>query len=370
MNERVMQFRIGMFVLAAGLVLLMMIIWFGESPTILRDQVFIKVHYLEAPGVGDGIPVRRSGIKIGEVNNVEFDDRPGQPEGVIVTLALDRKAKFKVGTLPRITRALIGDVSIEMIPSGTSTEPQPVGNSASKAPLIEGDVTPDPSKALAAATAAFEKVGGTLLSIEDAAKGIASITKKAEGIDGFLTTWTDTGKSLGSAGGRIDSLIKANEADFNPAIANLRAVTEKLNKTLDAKTTDDLKTAIDRLSAAGAKLDAGLTSLNPLLTDLGAPINATPSTNFGQTMWRANRITSDLNLLTRTLSDGKGGLNPGGSIQQLFISSTLYDNWNKVSLTATDMLNSFRPVVVSLKGFADRVSRDPSALTRGALQQR
>ena len=369
MNERVMQFRIGMFVLAAGLALLMMIIWFGESPTILRDQIFLKVHYLDAPGVGDGIPVRRSGIKIGEVSNVEFDDRPGQPEGVIVTLALDRKAKLKVGTIPRITRALIGDVAIEMIPGGDSTQPQPVGDSASKAPLIEGDVTPDPSKALAAATAAFERVGGTLTSIENAAKGIATITKKAEGIEGFITTWTETGKSLGSAGGRIDALIKANETDFSPAVANLRAVTEKLNKTLDEKTTAELKLAIDRISSAGAKLDAGLTSLNPLLADLGAAVTVTPSTNFGQTMWRANRVVSDLNLLTRTLSDGKGGLNPNGSIQRLFLTTTLHDNWNKVSLTAHDVLASIRPVIASIKSFADRVSRDPSSLTRGALRQ-
>ncbi len=368
MNERVMQFRIGMFVLAAGLVLLMMIIWFGESPTILRDQVFIKVHYLEAPGVGDGIPVRRSGIKIGEVTNVEFDERPGQLDGVIVTLALDRKAKLKLGTIPRITRALIGDVAIEMTP-GNSPDPQPVGNSASKAPLIEGDVTADPSKALAAATAAFERVGGTLTAIEDAAKGIATVTKKANGVDQFIATWTETGKNLGAAGGRIDGLLKENEADFRPAMANLRAVSEKLNKTLDEKTTAELKVAIDRISSAGAKLDAGLTSLNPLLADLGAPINVTPSTNFGQSVWRANRITSDLNLLTRTLSDGKGGLNPNGSVQRLFLSSALYDNWNKVSMTANELLTSFRPVVGSLKTFVDRVSRDPSALTRGALQR-
>ena len=30
MNERVMQFRIGMFVIVAGLVLTMLIVWFGE----------------------------------------------------------------------------------------------------------------------------------------------------------------------------------------------------------------------------------------------------------------------------------------------------------------------------------------------------
>ena len=368
MNERVMQFRIGMFVIVAGLVLIMMIIWFGESPTILRDQVFLKAHYVEAPGIAEGIPVRRSGIKIGQVSAVEFDERPGHPDGVIVTLALDRKSKLKQGSVPLITRALIGDVAIEMTP-GKSTEYLVTGNHAKDAPMIEGDVTPDPAKALSAATTAFERVGGTLKTIEDAAKGIASITKKAENVDQFLSTWTETGKNLGAAGSRIDALIKANEADFQPAVANLRSVSEKLDKTLDAKTTADLQSSIQRLSTATARLDAGLATLKPLLDDLGAPTNVTPTTNFGQAMFRANRISSEVGLLTRNLSDGRGGLNPNGSIQQLFASPTLYNNFNKLSTSATDVVNSFRPVIASFKVFADRVAHDPGVISRGALQR-
>ena len=75
MNERLMQFRIGMFVIVAGLVLTMMIVWFGESPAILRDQVYLKVRYAEAPGVLEGVPVRKSGIRIGEVFDIAFDEQ-------------------------------------------------------------------------------------------------------------------------------------------------------------------------------------------------------------------------------------------------------------------------------------------------------
>ena len=368
MNERVMQFRIGMFVIVAGLVLIMMIIWFGESPTILRDQVFLKVHYLEAPGIAEGIPVRRSGIKVGEVSAVEFDERPGLPEGVIVTLALERKTKLKQGTVPRIARALIGDVSIELVP-GSGVDPMLTGNTATNAPLIEGDVSPDPAKALAAATKAFESVGGTLTAIEDAAKGLASVAKKAEGIDGFITTWTETGKNLGAAGDEINSLIKANQAEIGPAIAGIRSGAERFNAAFDEKTTAELKATIGRLSTASARLDAGLADLKPLMADLGASPNATPVTNFGGAIWRINRIASDLGLLTRALSDGKGNLNPNGSIQQLFINSALYDNFNKASTAATEVIHSFRPVIASVKNFADRLNKDPAALTRGALQR-
>ncbi len=116
MNERLMQFRIGMFVIVAGLVLTMMIVWFGESPSLLRDQVYLKVRYAEAPGVLEGVPVRKSGIRIGEVVAIAFDERPNQPDGVLVTLALERRYQVREGSSPRLTRSLIGDVAIDMQP--------------------------------------------------------------------------------------------------------------------------------------------------------------------------------------------------------------------------------------------------------------
>ena len=56
MNERVMQFRIGMFVIVAGLVLTMLIVWFGESPSLLPRPRVRPVRYDEAPGRGRGDP--------------------------------------------------------------------------------------------------------------------------------------------------------------------------------------------------------------------------------------------------------------------------------------------------------------------------
>ena len=126
MNERIMQFRIGMFVIVAGLVLTMLIVWFGESPQILREQGYVKVHYDEAPGVLQGVAVRKSGIRVGEVVAIDFDDRPNQPDGVLVTLALERKYKIREGSVPRLTRSLIGDVGIDLLP-GDGGGPAPDG---------------------------------------------------------------------------------------------------------------------------------------------------------------------------------------------------------------------------------------------------
>jgi phospholipid/cholesterol/gamma-HCH transport system substrate-binding protein len=368
MNERVMQFRIGMFVIVAGLVLTMMIIWFGESPELLRDHVYLRAHYLEAPGVSEGVQVRKSGIRIGEVTGIEFDERPNQPEGVIVTLAIDRKYKVRAGSVPRISRSLIGDVAIDMLP-GKGPELLPMASSPTKAPVIEGTVAADPSKALAAATNAFEKVGGTLNTVDEAFAGLAKMTKSADKLSQFLTTWDETGKKMSAAADGINGFLKENSANFQPTMANLRETSERLNKTLDPETQAALKDGLKRFSSASTRLDQSLTDAAPLFKDLGAPPTSKPATDFGQTIRRLNVITSDLNLLTQSLRGPDGRLNPNGSLQMLVLKSDMYDNMNRMAVTAQEAFGGLKPVIRALHVFADRISKDPSALTRGALQR-
>jgi phospholipid/cholesterol/gamma-HCH transport system substrate-binding protein len=369
MNERLMQFRIGMFVIVAGLVLTMMIIWFGESPAILRDQVYVKVRYSEAPGVLEGVPVRKSGIRIGEVFSIAFDDRPNQTDGVLVTLALERRYKLHEGAVPRLGRSLIGDVTIDMQP-GTGPGILQTGKSPVDAPVIEGQVAPDPSKALEAATKAFDSAGDTLKSINQAAAGIAKISESSEKLNTFLTSVADAGSNVAKAAKSIDDLVKANESNFGPALADLREVAARLKKTFDPDTQAALKAGLDRFSSAASRLDAGLAQLDPVLKDLGAPVNHTPSTDIGQAVRRINVLAADLELLTSKLRDGRGGLNTDGTIQKLLTQAELHDNFNSVALSASQTLAQLRAVLADLRVFADKVARDPGAIGRGALQSR
>lgn len=367
MNERVMQFRIGMFVIVAGLVLTMLIVWFGESPLILRDHVYLTVHYIEAPGVAEGTPVRKSGIRIGEVSAIVFDERPNQPDGVLVTLALDRKYKLKEGSVPRLSRSLIGDVTIDMLP-GSGPGLIATSDAIARAPVVEGGVAADPSKALEAATLAFQKAGDTLASIEEAASGLAELTKNADKVDEFLTTWAVTGKDLSGVAQRIDLLVATNQDNFQPTLAGIREVTQKFNATFDPATQDSLKSGIQRFADASARLDSSLADAAPLFKDAGLPTTAVPTTDFGQTMRRLNRMTNDLALLTQTLNNGRGGLNAEGTLQKLLLRPDLYDNLSRVVNTAGETLAGFRPVLASFRTFADKVARDPSSISRGAFQ--
>lgn len=364
MNERVMQFRIGIFVIVAGLVLTMLIVWFGESPALLRDHEYVVVHFTEAPGVSEGIPVRKSGIRIGEVAAVEFDQRPGQPDGVLVTLSIERKYRIKQGSTPRISRALIGDVSIDMLP-GAGPGFLKMSSSVSHAPIIEGAVSPDPANALVAATA-------TLESISKAADSITGIAKRAEGIDQLLVTWRTAGEKLGSASESVDRLIKTNEGNFEPAIASFRQFAENANTTFDPQTQSQLKAGIDRFSTAAARLDSGLTDLQPFVKDLGAGPDTRPTTNFGWSILRFNRVMYDFALLSKSLEDQNdpSKLNANGSLQKLITNKELYDNMNMAAIHLGKFFADGHRALGYLSTFAEKIARDPSEISRGALRPR
>ena len=74
MNEQAIRFRLGVFVLGAFLLLGVLIILFGGYPTYFKPANHFTIMFDTAPGISAGTPVRRSGVKIGEVNKVVLED--------------------------------------------------------------------------------------------------------------------------------------------------------------------------------------------------------------------------------------------------------------------------------------------------------
>jgi phospholipid/cholesterol/gamma-HCH transport system substrate-binding protein len=373
MNERVMQFRIGMFVIVAGLVLTMLVVWFGESPSLFRDTSYVTAYFPEAPGIAVGIPVRKSGIRVGEVAEIEFDRREGAGDGVLVTLALERKYRIRAGAVPRLARALIGDVSIDLLP-GTGAGDLLVSATPAQAKtperIINGQIAPDPSAALSAVTDTFQKASNTLASIDAAAKGLAKLSASAERVDGFLATWDDTGKKLGSLATNAEGVINENREAIRPAIANIRSVARKVDDTLDPATQQNIRTAAVNLGAASAKLDKVLAQIAPLAADLGAAAGTAPTTNVGQAAMRLNRITFEIGLLTAGLADRSGKrLNPNGTVQKMILQPDLYDNLTRASAAVDQLFAAARPILRNLNTFAERIARDPGAISRGVLNR-
>jgi phospholipid/cholesterol/gamma-HCH transport system substrate-binding protein len=121
-NEQSLTFRIGVFVLASIILLAILITLFGGSGSLFRAQDTYTVLFDYAPGVGPGTPVRRSGVRIGEVQKVELDDKTGK---VRVTIRIDRPHVLYQDDQPILVQGtLTGDTTINFVQRPPEKKPE------------------------------------------------------------------------------------------------------------------------------------------------------------------------------------------------------------------------------------------------------
>ena len=113
MNERIMQFRVGVMILATILIAAILVLLFMGSTPLLHGTYTIYIKFNDAPGVTRDTPVRKAGIRIGRVRNVQFAD---DDTGVIVTAEIDRdRHLFDNEQCKAASSLLMGDASLEFV---------------------------------------------------------------------------------------------------------------------------------------------------------------------------------------------------------------------------------------------------------------
>lgn len=114
MDTAKQKFRLGIFVLGAAALLAALSVFFGGSPRLLQSRARYTIIFADAPGVVRGTPVRKSGVRIGEVEAVELDD---QRNVVKVLIAIDPQYSLRDTEEPIITPDLLSrDTTIDFIP--------------------------------------------------------------------------------------------------------------------------------------------------------------------------------------------------------------------------------------------------------------
>jgi phospholipid/cholesterol/gamma-HCH transport system substrate-binding protein len=61
MDERIVAFRVGVMVLATMLLAAILTLLFGDVPSLMQGTYTVHIKFKDAPGVGEGTPVRKSG---------------------------------------------------------------------------------------------------------------------------------------------------------------------------------------------------------------------------------------------------------------------------------------------------------------------
>lgn len=114
MNDQALRFRLGIFMLAALILLAVLITLFGGFPNYFRSTETYTLVFDDAQGVSAGTPVRRSGVKIGEVRDLALDDDTGQ---VRITIQVREGFRIRKADRPTLVQGfLTGDTAIAFLP--------------------------------------------------------------------------------------------------------------------------------------------------------------------------------------------------------------------------------------------------------------
>src|SRR5262249_54646105 len=92
MSTRTLRQRLGLLVILAAAAFALLVVMFGSLPGLFHRTVRYTVRFTEAPGVTEGAPVRRSGVRIGTVRDVILDEEAGI---VRVRLAIDSRYRLR-----------------------------------------------------------------------------------------------------------------------------------------------------------------------------------------------------------------------------------------------------------------------------------
>src|SRR5207302_4254610 len=124
MNSKDIRFRVGLFVLGSLVLLAALITAFSGFPAIFTQHNRYTIVFPEAPGVAAGTPVRRSGVRIGEVASVKLDDETGQ---VRVEITIERRYTLRRNDQATLVHGLLGgDTPLTLCRSGPTARPNPL----------------------------------------------------------------------------------------------------------------------------------------------------------------------------------------------------------------------------------------------------
>jgi ABC-type transporter Mla subunit MlaD len=146
MDTAKQRFRLGIMVIAAATLLATLSVFFGGTPRLFQSRARYTIVFTDAPGVVRGTPVRKSGVRIGEVESVELDDKRNL---VKVFIAVDPHYSIRDSEEPVIVPDLLSrDTTIDFVPKLPPALPKPQTKANPVLPAQFVQAQPEPGMAL------------------------------------------------------------------------------------------------------------------------------------------------------------------------------------------------------------------------------
>jgi phospholipid/cholesterol/gamma-HCH transport system substrate-binding protein len=412
MNERQMQFAVGLVVFATMIIGGLLATLNGPMPSewlpFGRATYEIAIQLPQAPGVDLNTPVRKNGLLIGRVAEIEDRDI-----GVVLHVDIEGDRRLLTSHVPHLRTTVLGDATIDFVSEPTNVPPEPLEDRA----VIQGFVDANPFDSIAKLGDLQDDVQQTMQALARAGNEVADVAQR---IDSAFGSETEEGRvnrlldateramnELGNAAAAFNDILGENILD-EPATQGIPPATQGTPPTMQGSrpaasiaaslvnfqepnqaevviqvptTRDRLKQALNELPDAvrdfrvtmqefRVVLDSAnknFQSLEQFTEPLGQNgdriVNSILETTEG-----LDRMVEELNVFTQALSSREGTLG------QLIHDRQVYENLNRLIYNANqvvcqvnELTVKLRPVVNDARVFMDKVAREPGRVITGGL---
>ncbi len=366
MDEKILQLRVGLFVLLAVMILLFLVY---INSDVLKGQYTLYLKTISAPGVSTNTPIRKNGVLIGRVQDVVSGE-----EDVTVVLYIYDDVKVYSNEVASIGMdSFLGDAVVEILPLPKEERGVPLKPDQE---LTRVSVKRNPLEVLDVALNLENKIWDTLDAIEQGGQAVTNFSSKLDTMMGenggdlqeAVQQFTLANQRVQAASESLEAFFaelngyvddEQVQADIKKTISQLPAITNSIVSTMDAT-----KQTINQV---GDSANQRLNDLRPLTVQLGE--------QGPEIVNQINERIKNLDALFAGIEDAAQTLKnlrtSKGTVGKLLNDPALYNEALRTMENARVISTKIEPLVNDLRMFADSIARDPGQLgVRGAISNK
>ncbi len=350
MAERSTRLRLGLFTATCLAALTALVVLFGGAPTVFAKRSRYVVTFPEAPGLAVGTPVRKSGVRIGQVTRVDLDEASGL---VRVGVEIDPKYPPRKSEEPVITRGLLnGDTALDFVPrseklvtvADRAEAYDPDTEIAGVPPLNARSLLKDATDALPNAQESVARVVNSIARFEAA---VPKVERAVDEIAGLARGGREFVPELRQTNIKVQELLGQAEDPKEPPV-NVRALLKQILELLQAvrPAADDLR---ELVRANGPELTRTLAAVRRTADSANDVLNPENRKALAGTL--------------KNFQDGSGDL-----VKTIRIAALLIDQAEKAVKEVNARVAQSEAVIASAGRAADNLDRATKPLADNSAQ--
>ncbi len=377
-----MELAIGATIIAGVVILVVMLMAWGNSLSLLGSRYRVLVGMANVGGLKEGAPVKMGGFQIGRVASIQI--RPGSTEMELVLDIDDNRDLPKDSTGKVSTAGLVGDAFMEIVP-GKSPEMLAKAATAAEADHIESTPLPDMSELMVKVNSFGEQLNILTANLNDIVGDIQfrkSLKSMAVNLDNvsyqanlILQRSQSVVDNINTASKNVADLsvtLKDGVEKAGADISRISGSAEELLTAVKDKATGTLDNIERVTGSAGELLDTvkgraeGTLDNIDHITGSASELLATVKTRTEGTLDNLDAGVTDIrNAVNSTIGSPEVAKNLAGAIANINSVTALLakrnDATEQLLLNLGDMTDNLKAVSVRVRAISEGV--DPASVS-------